>query len=187
MINIISKLKTALFISGISLSIILGGCKGENGQIGPKGDSGPQGTSGTQGTPGTQGAPGPQGTPGTNSELAYIYVATVSGLDWTNNSTGIQCAISVAGITSDIENNGFVLVYIRNSANTAWVSLSNSFSASSIEKRYFFTYSTGIVNVYYEESNTNFPTLGNKSFKIVYMKATRTRFDIEELISMYLD
>lgn len=166
--------------------VLLSNCKGKDGEIGPSGQTGPVGGTGQQGPTGPAGPSGTNGTNGTNGEIAKVFITTVTSASWSATSTGLQTVISVAGITSDIETNGFVLVYVRNTANTAWVSVSNTFAAGTDDKRYFFTYSLGIVNVYYESSATTLPTApSDRAFKIVYMKGQAARMERSELEELY--
>jgi hypothetical protein len=134
---------------------------------GPAGPEGPQGPAGLQGEPGVQGETGEQGPPGEDGNANVIVkTITLTNENYVNgfysvktgatSSMGVQARlahIDEPDITTDIENNGLVLAYIKvpiglSALNTQWHPL--PFRPTSFNGVYFMNYTYA----YYEDRIT---------------------------------
>jgi len=105
-------------VLAVTLLTILGSCSSEDGQdgaIGPQGTQGEQGSQGPQGEQGSQGEQGDQGEQGETGTANVIYSDWIDS-EFDNNiiATGSGFDIDAPDLTSDIINEGVVLVFGRN-------------------------------------------------------------------------
>gem|GEM_PF-1614656 len=140
------------------------GDTGPAGPVGPEGAIGPAGQDGTNGTNGTSGTNGNDGANGASSVVSSVFF--VDSASWTNPTTvnGIVNSINVPAITSNIVENGVVLLYqtTDNSIPTAtnWTAVPYTDGIFS----YLFSYAPGIVNLKITVTiNGSSPTLGAAS------------------------
>ena len=82
---------------------------------------GPEGPEGPQGTQGIQGVEGPQGTEGNANVSVTIF--TIYDSQWSKSGSIWYYNTSLSIITSDIANNGIVLVFVKSTNSDAWQAL----------------------------------------------------------------
>ena len=107
---------------------------------------GPEGPQGIQGIQGEQGIQGPEG-----SADVSVYVFTVSASSWEKSGSRWEYATTLSIITSEIANNGVVLVFVKSTNSEHWQSLPYTWPGT-YEKiiRYWYTTQYLKIEIYSE-------------------------------------
>lgn len=147
-----NKLLTGLVIA-ISI-LVLNGCTKE----GPTGPAGKDGTNGTNGTNG-------------NSDVQSVIVTPTWSWDVASNT--LQADIAPLSIlTTDISDNGAVLVYFKNSIGD-WIPLPRTvYTSTSVSQSQRFSYTPYWLVLIIQNSDNTQPSGINFPFKVVCIDAT---------------
>ncbi|MCF8365012.1 MAG: collagen-like protein [Bacteroidales bacterium] len=106
---------------------------------------GPEGPVGPQGATGSQGSVGPQGPAGDVDIQSKTY--TVFNSNWSTSGSRADAYLYPSFLTSDIVNNGVVLVFMKDGGGTnSWQSIPYTWSDGSV---YRYWYTTQEVNLEY--------------------------------------
>ncbi len=112
---------------------------------------GPEGPEGPQGTQGIQGVEGPQGTEGNANVSVSIF--TVYASSWDKIGSRWEYATTLSIITSEIANNGIVLVFVKSTNSDHWQALPYTWPGT-YEKitRYWYGFNYLNIEIYSEYS-----------------------------------
>lgn len=120
-------------------------CKGEQGDTGPAGQNGQNGQDG-------------------NANVK-TFTTTVSSSDWTEIQDDYsEAEINVPILTSDIVNNGLVMVYLQ--SGTDWIALPYTVAFASYTESFTYYFSVGKVTLQ-DISNDNLPIEPTGSMRVI--------------------
>ncbi len=124
---------------------------------------GPKGDKGNVGPQGPQGAQGEQGATGNVNIHSKTY--TVYSSSWTAGSSRADAYLYPTFLTSDIVNNGVVLVFMRSESGSKWQSIPITWVDGSV---YRYWYSIQAVNLeYFDNYNPGIGPGFTATYKVV--------------------
>jgi hypothetical protein len=137
-----------------------------------KGDIGPEGPQGEQGEKGDRGSKGDKGDPGNANVFSRIFLP--ANITWRNTTlfgtNYVTASLNAAEITSDIVNNGTVMVYGGFFWGDPWSALPISYYESGRTVHFSYGIKQGSVTLRMHYSTNAAPTAPGIQFRVVVIK-----------------